>query len=80
MASNRGRLTIGSSSRATPALYAPTFSNLKFLSEAHAEKDLNLVDYHTVREREFSCEDLQGFGEVVEMLQQRYWVSFKNLI
>lgn len=39
-----------------------------------------MVDYHIVSEREFACEDLQDFGETVEVLQQRRWVSFNNLI
>ncbi|KAI5387234.1 hypothetical protein KIW84_073398 [Lathyrus oleraceus] len=73
MASKRGRLTRGSSSRASLTPHAHTFPSLKFLSEAHAEKYLKLVDYHIVRERAFACEDLQGFGEVMEMLQQRHW-------
>lgn len=80
MASKRGRLTIGSASRASPTPNAPTFPNLKFLSEAHAEKYLKLVDYRIMRERAFTCEDLQGFGEVVEVLQQKCWVSFNNWI
>ncbi|KAI5391744.1 hypothetical protein KIW84_076524 [Lathyrus oleraceus] len=80
MASKQGRLTRGSSSRAALTPNAPTFRNLKFLSEAHAEKYLKLVDYHIVRERAFTLGDLKGFGEVGEVLQQRGWVSFNNLI
>lgn len=80
MASKRGRLTRGSSLRAAPAPNAPTFPNLKFIFEAHVEKYLKLVDFHIVRDMALTCEDLQGFGEVVEVLQQRYWVSFNNLI
>ncbi|KAI5422063.1 hypothetical protein KIW84_045494 [Lathyrus oleraceus] len=38
------------------------------------------MDYHIVRERAFDLNDLQGFGEVEELLQQRQWVSFNNLI
>lgn len=44
------------------------------------EKYLKLVDYHIVREKAFACEDLGDFREMVEMLQQRYWVCFNNLI
>lgn len=80
MASKRGRLTRDSSSRAPPTPNALTFPNLKFLSKARAEKYLKLVDYHIVRERAFALDNLQGFGEVGEVLQQRRWVSFKNLI
>ncbi|XP_050876135.1 uncharacterized protein LOC127079810 [Lathyrus oleraceus] len=71
MTSQRERLTRGSSSRVAPTPNAPTFPNLKFLFEAHAEKYLKLVDYHIVRERAFLMEDLQGLGEVVKVLQQR---------
>ncbi|KAI5406273.1 hypothetical protein KIW84_052858 [Lathyrus oleraceus] len=80
MASNRGRLTRGSSSRAHPTPNIPTFPNFKFLSEAHAKKYLKLVDYNIVREKAFAIEDLQGFIEVLKVLQQRCWVSFNNLI
>lgn len=38
------------------------------------------MDYHIVRERDFSWDDLRGFEEVVEMLQQWQWVSFNDLI
>lgn len=61
-------------------LLAPTFHNLKFLFEAHAEKYLKLLDYHIMGKRAFTLDDLQGFGEVGEVLQQRHWVSFNNLI
>lgn len=37
MASKRGRIIRGSSSRVSPAPNAPTFPNMKFLSEANAE-------------------------------------------
>lgn len=80
MASKRERLSRGSSSVAAPTPNAPTFPNLKFLSKAHAEKYLKLMDYHIVRKRTFPLEDLQGFGEIAEALQQRRWVSFNNLI
>lgn len=70
MGQKRGRVERGSSSCATPAPNAPTFPNLKFLSETDVEKYLKFVDYHIVRERAFSCDDLRGFEEVVEMLQQ----------
>ncbi|KAI5405797.1 hypothetical protein KIW84_052535 [Lathyrus oleraceus] len=73
-------ITRGLSSRVSPAPNALTFPNLKFILEANVEKYLKLVDYHIARERAFSCEDLQGFGEVVKMMQQRHWVSFNNLI
>lgn len=73
-------MTRFSSSRAAPTPNAPTFLNLKFLSEAHANKYLKLVDYHIVRERAFTLDDLKGFGEVGGVLQQRRWVSFNNLI
>ncbi|KAI5407040.1 hypothetical protein KIW84_053339 [Lathyrus oleraceus] len=51
-----------------------------FLSKANAMKYLKLINYYIMRERAFTCEDLQGFREMVEMLQQRHWVSFNNLI
>lgn len=59
---------------------APTFPNLKFISKAHAEKYLKLVDYHIVRERAFASEDLQVFGDIGGALQQRSWVCFNNLV
>lgn len=71
MCPKRGRVERGSSSRATPAPNALTFPNMTFLSEVNAEKYLNLVDYYFVRERALACNDLRGFEEVVEMLQQR---------
>ncbi|KAI5396135.1 hypothetical protein KIW84_062369 [Lathyrus oleraceus] len=80
MASKRGRLTRGSSSRAAPNPNAPTFPDLKFISKSHAEKYLKLVDYHIVKERVFALDDLQGFGEVGEDVQQRRLASFNNLI
>ncbi|KAI5404413.1 hypothetical protein KIW84_051542 [Lathyrus oleraceus] len=80
MASKRGRVSKGSSSRTSLTPNAPTFPNVKFLSEAHPEKYFKLVDYHIVRETTFDLNDLQGFGEVKEVLQQRQWVSFNNLI
>ncbi|KAI5444642.1 hypothetical protein KIW84_013061 [Lathyrus oleraceus] len=46
MASKRGRVTRGSSSRTTLTPNALNFPNLKFLSEANADKYLKLVDYH----------------------------------
>ncbi|KAI5417706.1 hypothetical protein KIW84_042356 [Lathyrus oleraceus] len=76
----RGRLTRDSSSRTAPTPYAHTYPNLKFLSKAHAGKYLKLADYHIVREIAFACDDLQGFGKVVEALKQRSWVSFNNFI
>lgn len=79
MASNRGRLSRGLSSRVAPTPTAITFPNLKFLFEAHAEKDLKLVDYQIVKKRVFTLDDLQGFREAGEVLQQRHWVSFNNL-
>lgn len=78
MALEREIITRGLSSRVAPAPNAPTFPNLKFILEADVEKYLKLVYYHIVRERAFACEDLQGFGEVAKMLQQRHWVSFNN--
>lgn len=57
----------------------PNFSNLKFLSEVNIEKYLKLVDYHIVREKDSVSDDLRGFEEVVEMLQQRQCVSFNDL-
>lgn len=80
MDSKRGRVARGSSSRVSPTPNVPTFPNITFLSEAYAKKYFKLVDYHIVQKRAFACEDLRGFGEVVEILQQRYWVSFNNLI
>ncbi|CAL5200597.1 unnamed protein product [Lathyrus oleraceus] len=80
MASKRGCVLRGSSSKAAQMPNTLTFPNLKFLSEAHAKKYLKLVDYHIVREKAFTLEDLQGFGEIGEALQQRHWVSFNNLI
>ncbi|KAI5403936.1 hypothetical protein KIW84_051183 [Lathyrus oleraceus] len=80
LASKRGRLSKGSSSRAVPTPDVPTFPNIKFLSEANAKKYLKLVDYHIVMEKAFVLDDLQGFGEVGEVLQQRRWISFNNLI
>lgn len=71
MASKRGRVTIDSSSHTNPAPNAPTFPNLKFLSEANAEKYLKFLDYHIMRERAFAYDELRGFEEVVDMLQQR---------
>lgn len=70
MTSKRGRLSRGSSSRAAPTPNAHTFPNLKFLSDAHTEKYLKLVDYHIVRERAFILDDIQGFREVEEALKQ----------
>lgn len=61
MALKRGKLTRGSSSSAAPTPNVPTFPNLKFLFEAHTEKYLKLVDYQIVRERAFTCDNLQGF-------------------
>lgn len=58
MASKRGRVSRGSSSRAALTPSASIFLNLKFLSEAHAEIFLKLVDYHIVNEREFDLNDL----------------------
>lgn len=55
-------------------------ANHKFLSEVHPEKYLKMLDYHIMKERAFASEDVQGFKEVIEMLQQRWWVSFNNLI
>ncbi|KAI5402357.1 hypothetical protein KIW84_050103 [Lathyrus oleraceus] len=75
MASKRGRLTRGSSSRAAHTPNAFTFPNLKFLFKAHADKYLKLMDYHIMRERAFTYEDLQGFGEVAEVLQKRQVTS-----
>ncbi|KAI5442674.1 hypothetical protein KIW84_011636 [Lathyrus oleraceus] len=80
MASKKGRVSRGSSSRVAPTPNTLTFPDLKFLYEAHAEKYFKLVDYHIVRERAFTCDDLKIFGEVVGVLQQRNWVSFNNLI
>lgn len=80
MDSKRGRITRGSSSQVAPTPNAPTLPNLKFLSEVNEEKYLKLVDYHIMRERAFACKDLGGFGEVVEILQQRHCMSFNNLI
>lgn len=54
---------------AAPTPNTPTFSNLKFISEAHAKKYLKLVDYHIMREITFTYDDLQGFGKVEEVLQ-----------
>lgn len=31
-------------------------------------------------EREFTCENIQGFGAAVKIFQQRNWVSFKKFI
>lgn len=61
-------MTRGSYLRADPTPNTQTFPNLKFLLEANAEKYLKLVDYHIAMERAFTCKDLRGFGEVVEML------------
>lgn len=80
MASKKGRVSRGSSLKDFQTPNASTFPNLKFVSETHAEKYLKLVDYHIVRERVFDLSDLQGFGDVEELFQQRQWVSFNNLI
>lgn len=80
IASKRGRVTSVSLSRDFPEPNAPNFPNLKFLSEANVEKYLNLVGYNIVREITFVCEDLRGFREMVEMLQQWHLVIFNNLI
>ncbi|KAI5416417.1 hypothetical protein KIW84_041472 [Lathyrus oleraceus] len=80
MASNRGRVSRGSSSRASLTPSAPTFPNFEFLSEAHAEIFLKIVDYHVVKEKAFDLSDLRGFEEIGENLHQRKWVSFNYLI
>lgn len=80
MASKRLCVSRGSSSGAALTLIAPTFPNLKLLSEAHAEKFLKIVDYHIVKEKAFDLIDLRGFEEIGEHLQRRQWVSFNNLI
>lgn len=80
MCPKRGRVEKCSPSRATPTPSAPTFPNLKFLSEANVGKYLKFMDYHIMREISFACKDLRGFKEVVEMLQQRQWVCFNDLI
>ncbi|KAI5398366.1 hypothetical protein KIW84_063960 [Lathyrus oleraceus] len=61
MASKRGHVSRGLSSRVAPTPNALTFPNLKFLSEAHAGKFLKLVDYHIVRKKEFNLNDLREF-------------------
>ena len=68
MASKRGHVSRGLSSRVAPTPNALTFPNLKFLSEAHAGKFLKLVDYHIVRKKEFNLNDLRGFEEIGENL------------
>ncbi|KAI5414880.1 hypothetical protein KIW84_040367 [Lathyrus oleraceus] len=80
MASKRGCVSRGSSSRVVPTPNAHAFPNLKIISKAHAKKYLKLMDYHVVRERALALEDLQGFGEIGETLKKRRWVSFNNLI
>ncbi|KAI5445144.1 hypothetical protein KIW84_013412 [Lathyrus oleraceus] len=80
MDSKRGCMSRGSSSRASPTPSALTFPNLKFLSEAHAEKFLKIVDYHIMKERTFDLNYLRGFEEIGEHLQRSQWVSFNNLI
>lgn len=70
MGPKRGGVERDSSSRATPVPNALTFPKLKFISEANVKKYLKLVDYYIIRERDFACDDLRGFEEVVEMLQQ----------
>lgn len=69
MASKRGRVSRGSSSRDAPMPSTLTFPNLKFISEVHAEKILKLVDHHIMKEKTFVLNDLQGFGEIGELLQ-----------
>lgn len=59
---------------------APTFPNFEFLSEAHEEIFLKIVDYHVVKEKAFDLSDLRGFKEIGENLHQRKWVSFNYLI
>lgn len=75
-----GCVSRGSSSRVSPTPSAPTFPNLKFLFEAHAEKFLKLVDYHIVKENASDLNDLRGFEEIGEHLQHSQLVSFNNLI
>ena len=58
VASKRGRVSRGSSSRASLTPSAPTFPNFEFLSEAHAEIFLKIVDYHVVKEKAFDLSDL----------------------
>lgn len=80
MASKRGCVSRGSSSRDSSMPSAPTVPNLKFISEAHAEKFLKIVDYHIMKEKAFDLNDLRGFEVISEHLQIRQWVSFNNLI
>lgn len=53
MASKRGRVSRGSSSRAALTPSALTFPNFKFLFKAYAEKFLKLLDYQIVWEKSF---------------------------
>lgn len=58
MASKRGRVSIGSSSRAASTPNALTFPNLKILSKVHAKKILKIMDDHVFKERAFDLSDL----------------------
>ncbi|KAI5446230.1 hypothetical protein KIW84_014171 [Lathyrus oleraceus] len=60
MASKRGRVSRGSSSRAAPTPSALTFPNLNFLYDVHAEKFLKIMDYHIMKEKAFDLNDLRG--------------------
>lgn len=64
MASKRGRVSRGSSSRVALTPSSPTFPNLKFLSKAHADKFLKIVGYHIVNDRAFDLNDLWVCEEI----------------
>ncbi|KAL5073742.1 hypothetical protein RYX36_012726, partial [Vicia faba] len=76
----RKRVPKGSTSNPPPTPSALIFPNLKICSKANAEKYLKLADYHISRERAFDCTNFQDFSEIVEMLQQRQWERFNNII
>lgn len=80
MEPKRKRASRASTSTAQLAQEAPTFPNYKFLSENNAKKYLKLLNYRIVRENTFDCENLDGYEEFVDMLQQRKLVRLNNLI
>ncbi|KAL5099036.1 hypothetical protein RYX36_003363 [Vicia faba] len=79
MESKRSRIQIGSTSNPQSTPGAPIYPNFQFLFEANAKKYLKLEPYHVVMERAFDMEDLVGFEDEVEMIQQRHWSFMQAL-
>lgn len=71
MALKRSCISRAIISLAPTAPNAPIFLSYVFLLQAIIDKYLKVKDYKVVHDREFGCQNLEGYKELVAILEER---------